>query len=945
MAGLEKSVQNMFNQPLAEQTMHRVRWILTIGWLLIIASLFYDPWTPLFTTSDHPWSPLRLPKACTMVQGKCLTEQPYPLGTTLFWGAIVPSAIFILLVFGHEVWRRICPLSFLSQIPRALGWQRQIKRENTKTSKVRYELAKVQPDSWLMNNYSYLQFSWLFLGLCGRILFFNADRTILALWLLFTIGAAIAVGYLYGGKSWCNYFCPMAPVQKVYSEPGGLLSSKAHTSDRLITQSMCRTILPDGTEQSACVACQNPCIDIDSERSYWNSLNKPKESFLRYGYIGLVVGYFVYYYLYAGNWDYYFSGAWARQPDQLASLLLPGFYLFQHPLNIPKLVAVPLTLAVSTAIGYQVGCWIENQIKAYGRANELVFNPEIIRHRIFTVGTFGIFNFFFIFAGRPLIQLLPLSLQYIYELSLVLLSTLWLYKTWQRSPNLYSRENLASRFRKQLDKLQLDLSQFLEGRSLSDLNTHEVYILAKVLPGFTKEKRHSAYKGVVREAMEEGYVNYSSSLEILKQLRQELGITTDEHRIVLEELGIEDPELLNPDRQRTLENQIRLTGYRKSLERLMRLQQQQSHFSKTLLANNSTEIQTLRRQYSINPTEEAWILSGLSPDVGNLRRAEFLFAQLPALITCYRALYQTPLHYHQAVSRILRNSIHHKKELIIRALLETFMDLPNEPTALLLAEKLGALAPTVLVELLEAEDWQGRLRPEILQKLIPLPATASSCSIVSSETEILQAIEPLLYDTNPLIQSAGLYIVGQLDLGRSQTIACQLQGESILLQETIVMLIAQSPVPLMLSAFPLLEKVVHLYDSDFFNRLCSETLIALASQSEVRTYTTQEVITEAGDTCRELLLLIDGDAKIYFYLDNKEVAVEKFRPGQTLDELDVLAHSDSKNTILADSFVTRVLAVPVDIFDNLLGVDQDFARRVLELESRLLQRFMGSLPL
>jgi hypothetical protein len=35
---------------------------------------------------------------------------------------------------------------------------------------------------------------------------------------------------------------------------------------------MCRTVLPDGKEQSACVACQNPCIDIDAERNYWDSL-------------------------------------------------------------------------------------------------------------------------------------------------------------------------------------------------------------------------------------------------------------------------------------------------------------------------------------------------------------------------------------------------------------------------------------------------------------------------------------------------------------------------------------------------------------------------------------------------------------------------------------------------------------------------------------------------
>ena len=195
----------MFAQ-LPEPQMHRIRWILTISWLIVIGSLLYDPYTSVLTEPTHPWSPLRLTNTCAQVQGKCLIEQPYPLGTTLFWGAIVPAAVFILLVFGHELWRRICPLSFLSQIPRALGWQRQLKRETKKTGKVRYELAKVQADSWLGRNYFYVQFGWLFIGLCGRILFFNADRLILASWMLFTIAAAIAAGYFYGGKSWCQYF-------------------------------------------------------------------------------------------------------------------------------------------------------------------------------------------------------------------------------------------------------------------------------------------------------------------------------------------------------------------------------------------------------------------------------------------------------------------------------------------------------------------------------------------------------------------------------------------------------------------------------------------------------------------------------------------------------------------------------------------------------------------
>lgn len=936
---------------IAERHMHKIRWILTLAWLAIIASLFFDPWTPSLTQPQHPWSPLRLTQDCIAVQGKCLVEQPYPLGTTIFWGAIVPSAIFILLVFGHEAWRRICPLSFLSQIPRALGWQRQFKHENAKTGKVRYELAKVKPDSWLGKNYAYLQFSWLFIGLCGRILFFNADRLALAIWLLFTITAAIAVGYWYGGKSWCNYFCPMAPVQRIYSEPSGLFSSQAHTSGQLITQSMCRTSLPDGREQSACVACQTSCIDIDSERAYWDRLNQPEESFLRYGYVGLVMGYFVYYYLYAGNWSYYFSGAWARQTDQLASLGSSGFYLAGQAINVPKILAVPLTLGLFTLLGYGLGRWAEHQMRAYGRRKEPRLSPELTKHRLFTLLTFGVFNFFFIFGGRPLLQFLPLWLQYLYDLVLVLLSTLWVYKTWHRSPDLYSRENLANRFRKQLEKLNLNVGALLEGRSLGDLNTHEVYILAKVLPGFTREKRHTAYKGVVREALEEGYANYSTSLGVLQQLRQELGITDDEHREVLEELGIEDPELLNPDRQRSLENQIRLSGYRKSLERLMLVQRKQMESGArnvdSLLSQNADEIRSLRRQYSITFHEEDWILSGMSPEVVNLRRAEFLVDQLPALITCYRALNQPRLHPSQAVLTVLRDSIHHKKELIIRKILETLDSLADESAVLPLAERLGQLSPSVLVELLESEPWRSRLHPRILQLLTPLQGQASTCALDASKTEILSALEPLLQDPNPLIQTTSLYLIAHLDLEKGKAIArhyirptTQSMAPGILLQETAQIVLSLTDETPNLNAFPKLEKVVYLFNSDFFHRMHNETLIALAEHAEMRSYGAGAVITEAGDTCRELLLLIEGDAKVNFHLPTGEIRVEQLHAGQTLDELDVLAHSDSKNTILADSPLTRILAVPVDVFDNFLDLDHDFARRVLEMESRQLQRLM-----
>ncbi len=220
----------------SEPKMHVIRWVLVVGWLLLIVSLFYDPISHHLSDPNNLYSPFRdrvisqalLPDECVKVQGVCLTETPYPMGTRFFWGMIVPSAIAIVLVFGHETWRRICPLYFLSQIPRALGLQ---------------PLLNIDKNRWLVNNHLYVQFALLFIGLNCRILFINSARPVFGCFLIFTILSAITVVFLYGGSSWCHYVCPFGIVQMVFTGPRGLLDSQAPKAPpRSITQSMCRTV-------------------------------------------------------------------------------------------------------------------------------------------------------------------------------------------------------------------------------------------------------------------------------------------------------------------------------------------------------------------------------------------------------------------------------------------------------------------------------------------------------------------------------------------------------------------------------------------------------------------------------------------------------------------------------------------------------------------------------
>ncbi|MBW4471359.1 MAG: hypothetical protein KME45_13275 [Stenomitos rutilans HA7619-LM2] len=497
--------------------MHRVRLLLAICWLLLIASLFYDPLSPWLTDSKNTPSPFHIDASlCVMLQGHCVAAEPYALGAPIFWGLVIPASIVILLVGGHEAWRRVCPLSFLSQLPRALGWQRQVKRVDPKTNKTRLEVAKIKPDSWLGRNHSYLQFGLFYLGLCSRLLFMDANRVALGLWLLGTIAAAMTVGYLYGGKTWCHYFCPMAPVQQIYAEPGGLLTSKAHTSDRKITQSMCRTT-EAGKEKTACVACKSSCMDIDAERGYWERITQPEQKFLYYSYAGLVVGFFLDYELFAGNWDFYFSGAWARRSnEQLSDLLHSGFYLFDQAIPIPKLIAVPVVLALFSIGGYVMGRCLEKAYKTYLKQKHAALSPEVVQHRLFTVCTVSIFNYFFVFAGRPLLNHLPLWVQWLWNAAILLVSALWFYHTWQRSPEVYAREKLAMQFHRQLLKRNLNISELLRGREVKHLKTDEIYTLAEALPGFKQDKGLQAYRALLQELLEETNVTSSSQLKLVQ---------------------------------------------------------------------------------------------------------------------------------------------------------------------------------------------------------------------------------------------------------------------------------------------------------------------------------------------------------------------------------------------------------------------------------------------
>jgi hypothetical protein len=566
-------------------------------------------------------------------------------------------------------------------------------------------------------------------------------------------------------------------------------------------------------------------------------------------------------------------------------------------------VAVPLVLGLFTWLGWLGGRAIEAWMRRRARRQGSEPDKILIRHRVFLAATFLVFNIFFLFAGRPLLLLAPAWVQYLFDMALVATSSLWLVRNWQRSPALYSRENLAERFRRQLAKLGLDVGRFLEGRSLGDLNPDEVYVLARVLPDFGSEQRHQAYKGVVRDALAEGYVNGANSLEVLRRMRQELGISDDEHRLLLEELGVEDPTLLDPAQRRSLEDQVRLSGYRRSLERLLRLQRQLDGAEET--------VGTLACRFSISPAEEAEARETLDPATGAARRAELLLERLEPLQLTLRSLAGQDRQQDPRLVSLLEERLRHRHELCEEAIRRCVGLLPSPSDRDPLLERLHRLAP-------DSPPGEGRPAP--------------------SRELTLQQLERLVDDPDPGVASAALVLLSGLDPQRGRACGDPLLSPSqpAWVRRTVEQLRSLPPPPA-LAALPDLEKRVVLATSDFFHRTWADTLDVLADHADIRCYEAGAAITEAGDTCRELLLLIDGSARVEVR-DAEGLRVHLMQPGQVLDELEVLSHGTTENTIVAETSGTRVLAVPVDCFDSTLERDPEFARRVLALESRQLQR-------
>jgi len=571
---------------LSERHARLVRWALLIGWLLLITSLLLPALAPFGPGQ-------RLP------------------GNRLFWGTVVPVGLLLIGAISHELWRRICPLAFVSQLARALGRQR-----SRPGRKGRLEVVMVDKDSWLGRHHLALQWSLLIAGLCLRLLAVNGSPLGLAILLLLTLAAALLVGWAWAGKAWCQYVCPMGPVQTVLTGLRGPLGSTAHVgTSAKVTQSMCRTVAADGREQSACVACQVPCIDIDAERSFWQNLRvKRSLSWIWFSYPGLILAFFLLMEqtgpgisLADQSLGYLRSGAWAfdaDQPQRIWQSLWPG-----QPL--PRLLEVPLLLSAAAALSALLFRQLASLLHRLHLRQGLGEASERATQHARLIATFVAINGFFWFVDPLQGGLGPGGGQLLR--SLVLLATsIAIYRSWGRDQATYRRESTSESLRRQLRDLP-GLEAALDGRRLDALSPQEVFTLVKAMPALGRRQGRATYREVMAEMLRGGRLTRASALLELQELRQALQLEEADHHAVVRDLAREQPELLEHDQRQRQIDVLRHEAATESIRELLQLSGIDVLEATALPSAVGEQLERLRARIGLDDGAWQTLLRGFGP--------------------------------------------------------------------------------------------------------------------------------------------------------------------------------------------------------------------------------------------------------------------------------------------------------------------------------------------
>jgi hypothetical protein len=537
-------------------------------------------------------------------------------GNRLVWTVAIASLPFFWMAFGYHLWRRICPLAVMGQLGRLFGRPGARKMGD-----------------WMGKHYVLVQLAVMIVALTLRLVATNGSDVWLAGFLGVVVVTAIVVSFVYSGKTWCNFLCPVGLVEKIYTEPARGASPP-----------------PELTSQCApCVACKKHCPDIDLEQGYWKEATERPRRIAYFAWPGIVVAFYVYYYLVSGTWSYYFSGAWAYERDLAGHAFDAGFTFAPA---IPRIVAAPLTLVAFGITSFAVFAVIEKLVLA-ARMKKLAANPSDeaktavvarVRHGMLAVCGLVGFNAFYCFAGQPSLQKLPGWVVTGWGLIVVFASTAIFVRRITRREDQYVHEKFAQKI----------LKKWEWGDAPPSDDLKDIYLLHTERTK-QREARLRAYKETVREMVADGLVT-KNEMQLLDSLRAQLGISDKDHQKIIGELSVEDRQLFDPAYQGSVETRLAREQYRKDLERLV------VEAARLGTSPTAAALATLRSERSVSEDEEqAELARVLAPGGPVAKLYEHELSEVARLVAAAEATNQPTAEKSESASlSLLRHLAKHR---------------------------------------------------------------------------------------------------------------------------------------------------------------------------------------------------------------------------------------------------------------------------------------------
>jgi HEAT repeat protein len=782
---------------------------------------------------------------------------------------LLPLLVLFIVLAGFYRWRAICPLAAFGELGRLLP--RRVQR---------------RVPEWLERNHLAVPFAFLVAMLVLRHVATNGDGRWIAGLLIGLALAAVVSNVVFTGKTWCNFFCPVGVVERIYTDPSSLLPA---------ANSQC----------TRCTACKRSCPDIDQENNYWRELTGQGRRVATSACPGVVFAFSLYFWLRAGDWEAYFDGRWTRAAADLALAFGPGFFFAP---GVPAIAAAALTLVVCALVSYGLFRSIE------AGTDRLLPGFDRRRHLVLSLAAFTAFSVFYFYAGAPTLRRIPGATR-VFAFAAPAIGMLVLARRWGRRRETYVRERGAARLLRNWP---------FEGSPPSD--PVEAYARAQASEQ-ARDQLLAGYLQTLRDVVADGLVD-ESEVRMLAEIRKQFGITSREHEQTVGRLAAPDRELLSSGRFVTVEERLQLESYGAALtEALAR-------------GASDAEIDLLRREFGVTAEDHAEIVERMRSSSGPLvdrARRELV----EALVRRGEREALAATGEGEEGLQLLGFLLARAEEASLGRVFELLGTVGDRARISALRPALDSRDPEArrraFGELAEASPEARELFP-LLERFVP---EGSAASVALSAEDLRDALVRLLRDPDPVVRAAAAWSLGTTSPGAPELLDVARNDSDPLVTEAAgAALVPEDDADRAARAGRFrgrtrISRMQFLRGVPLFTGLEPRDLLDIAELSREEEVPPGQPLCEEGvPDSGDLFVVLAGRASVL--VKGAGGAVAEVGPGEVVGELSLLDGSPRSATVVPRDAPLRVLRIPADAFrDRLLPRGSVSRSLLLMLTARL----------